>query len=258
MPALVFTVPVHYMPFLLYSAQQCCTAKNEILNRIMHHTLMAKDLFFFLLLLIVSLWKDLLWSLNSGKLNKETLAGKDFPSCKIRSFYDHQLHWCIMEQSQAGLRAAWFTHILSPYLIVTLISLKSMGMLLFFPKIPTSHLGLKEHEPSLSCCHSRITAGVSPQISLPIPEKDILKTNVIHFQICLKSFLFKPQLEVYGLWHKTLITESDFCKRPWPWMASGSYIAMARCQDVLRWIGNRCMQVLPKFSDPRLGLHLKI
>lgn len=119
--------------------------------------------------------------------------------------------WC--SQPRAVRRAALFTHVQFPCLTVaTLISFRSMEMLLFIAKIPTSYLGVQEHEPNLSRCHLNRTAGVSLLISLT-QKIALLKIRGIYFQICLRSFPFEPSLDVCGLWHKTLITESDFWQR---------------------------------------------
>lgn len=75
-----------------------------------------------------------------------------------------------------------------------------------------------------------------PQSVNPIP-KDILKTNVIRFQICLKSFLFKSQLEVYGVRHKRLIT-AVFGRGTEQLRQVGRHLALR-----WQWPDDRCVEV---------------
>lgn len=155
-------------------------------------------------------------------------------------------------QPRAVRRAALFTQVQFPHLTVaTLISLRSMEMLFFIPKIPTSSLGVQEHEPNLNHCHLNRTAGVLPLISLTHPWKiTLLKISVIHVQIRLRSFPFYPPLDVYGLWHKILITKSDSGRGYEQVGRVGYYVGEWLCARVGSRCVSRCCQ--------RLSLCLKI
>lgn len=161
--------------------------------------------------------------------------------------------WC--SQPRAVRRAALFTHVQFPCLTVaTLISFRSMEMLLFIAKIPTSYLGVQEHEPNLSRRHLNRTAGVSLLISLT-QKIALLKIRGIYFQICLRSFPFEPSLDTCGLWHKTLITESDLWQRLRTGRASGVLCGrMALCQGRSRCVSRCCQRFKPMLEDFVLDL----